>query len=282
MGKQPSADRALADTFRTLLTEHFALASSPVSFDETRQFKELLEGFGNAYDRATKTEADDAKRDRGVFEAFFPAYDKALERWREEQEDRADDLNLLDVMQVTWKEIRHSRILAWLMDWDMTRLGIHVQGRLGFRLFLEQVGLPAEYAAGDYRVYLESPSDESRIDIEVAERGRFVIHIENKIGADEGYKETEREWRDLEKRAEALGCAKKHAFYLTPKGIRASCEHFQPISWRQIAAVFKKFADAAKPDDVKLFARHYARVLRTTIIPPDIDEKESDDARRQV
>jgi hypothetical protein len=253
-----------------------------VRSDGTQQFKELLEGFGNAYAVAIKAEADEAKIDRRVFEAFFPAYDKALERWREQQEGRADDFNLLEVMQLTWKEIGHSRILAWLLDSDMTGLGTHAQGRLGLRLFLEQVGLPAEYAEGDYRVYLESPSEESRIDIEVAERGRFVIHIENKIGANEGDKQTQREWRGIENRAETPGCALKYAFYLTPRGIGASSEHFQPISWRKIATVFETFADAAKPEDVKLFARHYARALKTNIIPPELKEKEIDDARGQV
>ena len=93
----------------------------------------LLEGFGKAIAGTTKTETAEAGRTLQAFQTFFPGYDQALERWRKQQEDQADDFNLLAVIELTGKEIRHSMILAWLLDWDMTRLGTHAQGNLGFR-----------------------------------------------------------------------------------------------------------------------------------------------------
>jgi hypothetical protein len=278
MNERCSADRKAVDVLRTILTEHFALASSSAISNDAEQFKKLLEGFGIAYAVAAAAEVAEAKRDRETFETFFPDYDTARQLWREAQVGRADGFNLLEVMQVTWKEACHSRVLAWLFDWDMTRLGTHAQGNLGFRFFLEEVGLPLEYATEGYRVSTESPGDESRIDVEVMARGRFVIYIENKIRADEGYEQTTREWRDLERTATAL----KHGFYLTPGGVEPRNRRFQAISWRRMATVFDRFADVAKPKDVALFARHYANVLKTNIVPPEVDDEEVDDGCGQV
>ena len=81
------------------------------------------------------------------------------------------------------------------------------EGSLGFRFFLEEFGLPVKYADGKYRVRREVSGDESRIDVEVAERRKFVIHIENKIWSAEGDDETNREWRDL---AGACGVPRMH------------------------------------------------------------------------
>src|SRR5438105_2962462 len=46
-------------------------------------------------------------------------YIVTIKRYQEQQEQVADDFNLLDVMQVSGKEIRHSMMLAWLLDRDI-------------------------------------------------------------------------------------------------------------------------------------------------------------------
>lgn len=246
--------------------------------DDLRVF---LEGFGKAEAGVTETDSAEATQDLQAFRAFFPGYDQALERWRKQQEDKADDFNLLAVMNLTGKELLHSRILAWLLDWDITSLGTHAQGSLGFRFFLEEFGLTVKYAEGRYRVDREVTSDESRIDVEVAERRKFVIHIENKIWSGEGDDETNREWQDLQKRAESLDCTEYYAFYLTPDRSKPCNPNFRPISWRQVATVLDRFAAEVKPKDVSLFAQHYAKVLRTHIASAP-DEKEDDNADEHV
>src|SRR5580704_3242799 len=45
----------------------------------------------------------------------------AIETDRLLQESRADDFNLLDVLQSTYKETRHSMVLAWLLDSDLRK-----------------------------------------------------------------------------------------------------------------------------------------------------------------
>ena len=259
MARRPSVGAKQADVFRT-----------------------FLEGFGSAYALASAAEAAEAETTVRLLPEFFRGYHEALERWRHQQEDSADDFNILEVLRLTGNEIRHSMLLAWLLDWDMTALGTHAQGNLGFRFFLEEFAMPAWYAEGKYRVQREVSADDSTIDVEVAERRRFVVHIENKIWSGEGDDETNREWQDLQKRAEHLECPEScHAFYLTPDGTKPRSANFRPISWRHVAKILDRFAAAAKPTDVSLFARHYANALRTHITP-ELDEKENDDACKQV
>jgi hypothetical protein len=281
------SDRELADVFRQVLAGHSALVSpARPTAASAREFQRFLDDFIEVYGRAAKVDAAETRHDLQVFESFFPGYHDAFRRWAEGQRDKADDFNALDVIGVTGKENVHSDILAWLLDPDITRPGTHAQGNLGFRLFLETVGLErelGEFADRDYRVSREPASDESRIDIEVAHRGSFVIHIETKVFAGEGDDQTPREWRDLKHRAKELGCLKHFAIFLSPRGVPARDENFRPISWRTMAKVFEAFAakilertDAEGARAVALFATHYAGVLRRHIVQQNNSWEDSD------
>ena len=172
--------------------------------------------------------------------------------------------------------------LAWLLDHDMRKLGTHAQGNLGFRLFLHEFGLPIDYADCKYWVRREVAGDESIVDVEVACRGRFLIHIENKIWSCEGLDQTDREWSDMQRRAAGLNVSAPnvHALFLTPRGTKPSDPHFRAISWKRIVRVLEKFADQAKPPDVKLFTAHYARALKRFIVVQNT--REDDDAERPI
>ena len=277
------ADREAAAHHRFLMA-FSALLPSASAPCKVRQLQDLLEGFGAAYAIAATVEANEARQSLESFTrllaGYAATYAKWFEQWKEDQKGTADDFNLLEVMQCTGNELRHSRILAWMLDHDLMRLGTHAQGNIGFRLFLAEVGLPGDYASCGYRVRREVASDESRVDIEIAERGKFLIHIENKIWSGLGPEQLEREWRDLMRRAATLGIPENfvHGFYLTPDGRKPDDpggHGFKAISWGQIAEVFDKFEREAKPPEVKLFASHYLKVLRKYIIP-DYDVKEID------
>jgi hypothetical protein len=169
----------------------------------------------------------------------------------------------------------HSKILAWLLDRRIEH-GTHAQGNLGFRLFLKELGkdLAVEsnpqiitYPDEQYWVRCEASGDESRIDIEIAASGKFVIHIENKIQAPEGPKQIPRESRDLNERRKDLGVPKEnsHAIFLTLDGTAPEDKRFRrfrPVRWGRIAHVFENFEKEAQPNEVKLFARHYAKAVR--------------------
>jgi hypothetical protein len=185
---------------------------------------------------------------------------------------------LMHVLGLTNNEIRHTMVLAWLLDHDIQKLGTHAQGNLGFRLFLKEFDLPIEYAAHKYRVSREAVGDESIVDVEIVCRGEFLIHIENKIWSKEGVDQTNREWSDLQRKAVELNVSERnvHAFFLTPDGAKPRNRNFTPIRWVCIANILERFAEQAKPQDVKLFASHYAWGLRRFIV---IQSSEDDDAK---
>jgi hypothetical protein len=179
-------------------------------------------------------------------------------------------------------------MLAWLLDRNYRKLGTHAQGSLGFRLFLESLKLPAALADEPYFVRREMSGDESRIDIELAARGRFLMHIEVKISAGEGYKQTAREWNDLCRRAKELDVSDNEstggviALFVTPSGRKPTDPHFKAVSWRKITDVLERFAEQARAEDVRLFASHYARTLRAFILAAEQKEMEDSDAGSEI
>jgi hypothetical protein len=225
---------------------------------------DLLEGFQECRQRADASAQCEAATARDRFTALLNGYGAAVERYRQRQEQVAEDFNLLAVMRLTGNEVRHSMVLAWLLDHDLRKIGTHAQGNLGFRLFLSELRLPVEYASYNYWVRREVAGEESIVDLEIAYRGRFLIHIENKIWAGEGPNQTTREWSDLQRRAADLNVntTDVHAFFLTPHGTPAANPSFHAVSWSRVARILERFAEQAKPPDVRLFSDHYARALR--------------------
>ena len=240
----------------------------------TARIRTLLERFRERLDRVDAAAQVQAADNHERISALLVEYRKIVERYRHQQEQVADDFNLLDVMNLTAKEIRHSMVLAWLLDHDMRKLGTHAQGNLGFRQFLSEFGLPIEFADCKYWVRREVAGDESVVDIEVACRGRFLIHIENKIWSAEGNDQTDREWSDLERRAAGLNVSPPNvsALFLTPRGTKPANPHFTAIPWGRVVRVLEAFRVRAKPPDVKLFTAHYARALQRFIVIQDISE----------
>src|SRR5579872_1793496 len=240
----------------------------------TSQFRDLLEQFGDRVEKAESSEKEEALEDRRMFESLLNDYARVLESYCRQQEAVADDFNLMEVLQLTTKETRHTMVLAWLLDHDFQHLGTHAQGNLGFKLFLEEFELPAEYASHKYRVIRESPGDGSIVDIEIACRDHFIIHIENKIWSKEGIDQTDREWSDLQRKTVEwnVNPAHVHAFFLTPDGTKPRNRNFTPIRWVRIANILERFEEQAKPQDVRLFASHYARGLRRFIVKSREDD----------
>jgi hypothetical protein len=243
----------------------------------TDRFRNLLEQFGERRYRADTLDHKQAAGDRVQISTLIDGYNEAVDRYRQQQEQFADDFNLLDVMRLTSKEIQHSMVLAWLLDHDIRKHGTHAQGNLGFRLFLTEFGFPLDYADCKYLVRREVPGDKSIVDIEVACRGLFLIHIENKIWSWEGPDQTNREWSDLQRRADRLNVPApgRHALFLSVRSEEPDNTNFRAISWGRMVRVITRFAEQAKPADVKLFAAHYAKALRRFIVVQDMSEDDN-------
>ena len=243
------------------------------------RLRALLTQFAECARRVEAAEEEQAADDHERIGGLLAGYAGSVERDRFQQEEIADDFNLLDVLRLTDKETRHSMMLAWLLDRDMRNLGTHAQGSLGFRLFLSEFHdltppVHVGYADSPYWVRREAIGDEAIVDIEIGCRGQFLIHIENKIWSREGSDQTDREWSDLQRRAVSLNVSEHHvhALFLTPHGAKPKNSHFQAIRWGRIVRVLEAFADQAKPADVKLFAGHYARALTRFIVVQDTSE----------
>src|SRR5437016_5040484 len=124
----------LRDRFARLLKGFSVLGArkSTSQRPNTAQMRSFLERFVELNSRAEASERKQAAVDHKCLRALLAGYNETVERYRRQQEQLADDFNLLDVMQLMGKEIRHSMVLAWLLDHDLRRLGTHAQGNLGF------------------------------------------------------------------------------------------------------------------------------------------------------
>jgi hypothetical protein len=259
----------LLRTFQNLVREyHSLLRQDRCGRSEGTEWADLIKRFLAARRQAGREEARRAAKRRAAWGKLVRGYNDSRDEWVAGQEEKADDFNFLGVIGATHDEMCHSAMLAWMLDRRIERYGTHAQMEQGFQLFLEEVGLPTAYAKRPYWVRREVVGEESRVDLEVAAPGRFIIHIENKLLAPEGDDQTPREWKDLLRRARALRIAKPrlsadiHALFLTPDGRRPQDEHFRAVTWVQVARVVEKFAAIAKAPNVQLFAAHYAKALR--------------------
>lgn len=249
----------------------------------TSKLEALLNGFREA--RVCNRQAEELEHHLLRLSAarLLDGFRSARSRWAEEQRKTADGFNLLSVMGVGCRELCHSNLLAWLLDHRIDQ-GTHAQGNLGFRLFLRELErefgpkTPCEiafYAEEPYWVHREVSGNESRADIEIAAKKKFIIHIENKVLAPEGEAQTDREWRDLQRRAKDLEVPETnvHAVFLTLDGTEATNKRFCCVSWNRVARVLDEFAKQAQPPDVKLFACHYAKALRDLTAGQMIEEE---------
>ncbi len=264
------------DRFSQLLIGFKERASRDVglSASATARIRTVLDQFCERLDRVDVSEKKSAADSHSRIGSLLLGFGNALERYRQHQEQLADDFNVLDVLRLTGNEVRHGMVLAWLLDHDMFKLGTHAQGSLGFRLFLCEFGLPIDWAASKYWVTRESIGDESIVDIEIACRERFIIHIENKIWSGEGRDQTDREWSDLQRRAIELNVdmSNVRALFLTPRGAKPMNPNFVGIAWGRVVRVLERFAEKAIPSDVRIFTAHYAWALRQFIVVQDRNE----------
>jgi len=256
--------------------------SASMSAERAQRFQALAGRFAELRRRSVNQARAAAQNSHQKFQGFIAGFSNAFDQWAEGQRGKADRFNVLELLGLKTNEMSHSRMLAWLLDRNYCGHGTHAQGSLGFKLFLAELRLPTELADARYVVRQEVPGDDSRIDIEVAKLGRFVMHIEVKIRAPEGHnhQQTTLEWENLRQRAEKLAVKEDQkdggifALYITPSGQKPSCDKFRPVTWQQVANVFYRFADEAQAGDVRLFARHYAGTLERFIIGTNNQESE--------
>jgi hypothetical protein len=117
----------LVQTFKTLVMKHDELMKvhglPSVGQAELARF---INGFLDSLSRCEHAQAQAAQHDLPLLKALFGGYEETRATWAKKQIATADDFNLFEVMEVAYDEVRHSMILAWLLDRRLEH-GTHAQ-----------------------------------------------------------------------------------------------------------------------------------------------------------
>lgn len=162
--------------------------------------------------------------------------------------------NIVEMCGLGSDEVRHSSILAWLLDEN----GNHAHGSMFLKAMAPIIGLELHGDTEDYTVTAEFPGFESITDIVIYKTGDFFISIENKINANEGLDQLNREYRDRERYADSLDIPahRRIAVFLTPDGRKPTTGNPQKwccLSYFQIATVFNSVSFKDPSQKLPLF-----------------------------
>lgn len=199
---------------------------------------------------------------------FINEVSQAKKRFIKNEAKHLEFLNIFDVLGFKTDEVRHSRVLAWLFNREKVA-GRHFQEKLFFKEFCKSLGLPLRYANENYSVTSEESGEESRIDISIKCPSRFIIHIENKVHAGEGYQQLKKEWDDLKKNQYAYHIPDKniHAYFLTKTGYLPSESYgFKSLSWEQIGNIVRGCTSNKLPVKLQWFLNQYLMTINEHIL----------------
>lgn len=180
-----------------------------------------------------------------------------------------DKFNLFDVLKITRTEIRHSNMLAWLLDPSEN----HGIGDSFFRGIIQK--LVENDSEGRYDVFwlllLDTYSfsvyrEWKNIDLLlVSDQEKIVIAIENKVGAHEHSNQLNRYRSAVEK--EYMDYKKVYAF-LTPDGEEPSdIENWGILTYWDVVDVLENISSTQElRSDVKVMVDNYLEVVRRDIV----------------
>lgn len=178
-----------------------------------------------------------------------------------------ESFNVFDVLKISRTEIRHSNMLAWLLDPN----GNHGLNDIILRELFKWVTQNYTTDASDYySVILDCENFEvtrewHNIDILlVSNHDKFVISIENKVDSTEHDNQLERYKNVID---EYYSNYKKLFLYLTPDSAEASDNTWKEIGYRDFYN-FIQYAikHTAVSDDVKFLIENYLYVLKRDIM----------------
>jgi len=180
-----------------------------------------------------------------------------------EIEERTESFNLFAALGVAEAEIRHSRLLAWLLNPS----GSHGLGTKYLKSFLELVCAEDGDELADYALDLrnfEVHCEHERMDLVLINRtGNFVCAIENKVRTDQGDRQLERYRQSFEAAHKDWAC--KFVF-LTLKGEKPDDTSYIAIQYEHVLHAVIGAASTFEPEQgtaarTLLFA-NYAEIIR--------------------
>jgi hypothetical protein len=180
------------------------------------------------------------------------------------------EFNIFEAIGAVRSELRHSDVLAFLLDPNES----HGLGDSFLRRFLQKVLATAQKApASPVHVdvwdldEVEVRREWSNVDVLIVDsRNRLVVIVENKVDSGEHSDQLRRYWGVVEREFpewRILG------LYLTPDHDEPSDERYSAIDYALIAEVVRRFVEARSSTigpDVRTFLRHYEQMLRRHIV----------------
>jgi hypothetical protein len=173
------------------------------------------------------------------------------------------DFNVLSVCGLTTGEVRHSAIIGWLLD----EIGGHGQGRLFFKAFMELCGCDLPDDDMPYKMRTELSGMESIVDVAVFRKRDFLVFLENKTISEEGEDQLNREYRDMQRRGDALGVPddRRYGVFLTPGGrspTTGRAEDWRCISYDQLADSVAAILPEVTDTKLTLFLHDWMQTVR--------------------
>lgn len=201
-------------------------------------------------------------------------------------EDLLAEFNLFDFLDIARSELRHSRVIAWLLNPRES----HGLGAYFLRGFLSQAVVSAiereikcvSFTPADVDGWkftnVEVARERHNIDILLIDGSNgFVCPIENKVGSDERSDQLSRYLDTVEREYKGLT---PFPIYLTPDGRkpakRRDAERWTPFGYEVVADLLKQTLDQCGltiSADVSSFLKQYERTIRRRVLdtPSDID-----------
>jgi hypothetical protein len=172
--------------------------------------------------------------------------------------------NILSLCGITTHEVRHSAIIGWLLD----ETGSHGQGRLFFNAFMQLCNFDLPKTDMPYRTFTEFSCMESIIDVVALRKGDFILFLENKTVSPEGIDQLNREYRDLQRRGDALGIAagRRYCVFLTLDGHQprtGKAKDWLSISYGDMVAMLATIMSDIKDKKLELFLQDWMTTVGT-------------------
>lgn len=167
--------------------------------------------------------------------------------------------NLFDVLKIKTFEIRHSNMLAWLLNPKES----HNMKDLVLSGVMERLQVDV-FEFDDFKIYRENDFKDLLL---VSEKQKFVMCIENKINAKEGDDQLNRYFNDVTNSYPPE--YKKVFVYLTPNGDTPSSDEWQILSYVDLLEIIKASKEkneSSSSPDVEVFIRHYIETVRSIIV----------------
>jgi hypothetical protein len=171
--------------------------------------------------------------------------------------------NVVSLCSVGTDEVKHSSILAWLLDASAG----HGLGTRFFLAFLQVCQIPLTHVGDCYRVRREFAGLDSIVDLLVYQRRGFILYIENKIFASECNEQIDREYQDMRRLGEALHVPRERQFavFLTPEGrppTSGDASVWRSVSYVNLADALRAVLKELPDGKLRSFVQDWTEIVR--------------------